>query len=113
MSEIDERVAREVMGWELGESMTWGGKLLYRIKERYGWCRIPPYSTNIAHAWEVVEKIKSDKFSIRHAFIDALWEEMPKSNDGLEIFASWWIFYLTPLAICKAARKAKEKNEGT
>lgn len=58
--ELDARVAREVMGFKLGDEPV-GDEIheVYRAPNGRGYYhyQIPPYSTSIAAAWEVVEKL--------------------------------------------------------
>jgi len=64
----------------------------------------PSYSTDIAAAWEVVEKL--DVFEFRVEKVESgVWRAMIWCSDGniLEEIAS-----STPLAICLAAKKAIE-----
>ena len=67
---------------------------------------IPEYSTNIAHAWQVVEKMRKTHFK---------WFEMAHRPNGYVCNFSGnqkdTVFEETaPLAICKAALKAVEEN---
>ena len=89
--ELDALVAEKVMGWAPGERGT------------------PAFSTSIAAAWEVVEKMRADKLSVT---LTGYWE----GSTG-----KWWVNVLdnvetvatvrtdtAPHAICLAALKAVE-----
>ncbi len=117
--ELDAKIAEEVMGWKKSpKGWVWWtdanagqtdkistdyttGDLVHNPNQ---W----QPSTNIVHAWEVVEKVKTWKFSERMVFTKELEYEVSKvSHQGFSIASSWWIFYLTPEIICLAARKAR------
>jgi hypothetical protein len=69
-------------------------------------CRhIPPYSSDIAAAMQVAVEVKQRSFSVRHRFIEALRDQMARPA-GAMIDPSWWIFFLTPEMICRAALSA-------
>lgn len=71
----------------------WEKWLIDNSKIRYS---IENYSTSISSAWQIVEKIKTKKESIQGLFLTEL-RLLTKSNNEFFLFA------LTPLAICKAA----------
>lgn len=102
LREIDRLVAEKVMRYNLSG---------------LSHLTIPYFSTNIADAWRVVEKMKRSNFSARHRFVTELQKEItPKElkdkNQLLDL--GWMIFYLTPKAICLAALKVVGvKVEGT
>ncbi len=73
--ELDALVAEKVMGWkklfkkDYPDSGDWRG-LEWMWREREGFMyseaqSTKPYSTNIAAAWEVVEKLRDDNFKIQ------------------------------------------------
>ena len=119
MSDIDERVATEVMGecthQEYSERYSdvammmiqWCSKCGRNLED----CKIKPYSTNIAHAWEVVEKLRKDGYEI------AVWCnphrvicQIGKDSKSVEEWIADEDSENAPLAICKAALKAKERE---
>ena len=84
-----------VFGWDEG----------LRSTEAQAWADVPKYSTNIAHAWEVVEKMKS----LGHALF-----QLQQWSDG-------WVATFdhrkpgcadtAPLAICTAALAAQSGDQ--
>lgn len=66
---------------------------------------IPPYSSDMDSAWLVVEHVKASPFSVRHFFIEAMRDVM-KVEDGTIVSPFWWVFFLTPERICRAALTA-------
>ncbi|MCK5607084.1 hypothetical protein KAR91_34690 [Candidatus Pacearchaeota archaeon] len=129
MSEIDERVAREVMevcphhvevrhhSWKNG-SATWRECTICRqtFQEGDKVTAVKAYSTNIAHAWEVVEKMQKEaEFVYCEVRASSILNSMTRGlfyckisgcGHNIKEFAA-----TAPLAICKAALKAKEKND--
>ena len=104
LREIDTQIAEKVMGLP---------------KELWLWGELPPsYSTGMAEAWKVVEKLQNDGFnfslktvqgSFRHYYACfRRWEF--KGNDGRinhwEAFEEEQFADTAPLAICFAALKA-------
>lgn len=103
--EMDAMIAEKCMGWEYKETyrtMTWElpHKKVIALFSPEGIEKTPPhYSTNIAAAWEVVEKLKI--FSIN----------APRSTK--EFYSAWcWVIGYghenaqadtAPLAICRVA----------
>lgn len=62
--DLDAEVARRVFGEEIGEYATNRGP--HRFIASHGLSRdIPPYSTDIASAWTVVERLRDDGFLVR------------------------------------------------
>jgi hypothetical protein len=123
--ELDALIAEKVMGWtptcngeRIGNSL--GGR-----DEPAGWCKecdmadpprgqharpLPPYSTDIAAAWQVAEKFKSnvmDGFTILFDPERKQWRAGALWWTGYEQ-AQWWepesaMAETAPLAICLAA----------
>lgn len=58
--ELDALVAEKVMGWTWDENTAWSptGSRNARVADGDLWWWLPPYSTDIAAAWEVVERIR-------------------------------------------------------
>jgi DnaJ-class molecular chaperone len=123
LREIDRLVEKHIMnekGIKREDCVSCGG--LGRIRLHPDFCEecsrcngsgkikiIPFYSTDLVRAWQVVEKMKEARFSIRKRFIDELQREVTPEetkNRGNLIDAGWMIFFLTPKAICVAALKA-------
>lgn len=111
--EMDRLVAEKVMGitfaagtdWELGDDGRVIGPVYAEERDAMGWHYWSP-STNIAHAWEVVEKLKdhrewhieNDQGEIREWIVEILSLATGRrySTDSASV----------PLAICRAALKA-------
>ena len=111
--ELDALVAEKVMGFDTSQLKTMP---IACPDGRPGCCvvhydtffangsSLPPYSTSIAAAWEIVEKRVSEAKSTDNDFA-LVWE--PEQNtwcaqfDGIQAFAD-----TAPLAICRAALKA-------
>jgi hypothetical protein len=125
--EIDALVAEHIFGW--GE-VTFNAEInaaTGRTPSRTGgmdgrgFAWIPRYSEDISAAWEVVERMKTDDWSFR--FSNNAWANGQQSAAffkavnaiGKDILAgdyvyednAWVIADSAPLAICKAALKAK------
>ena len=125
--ELDALVAEKVMGWggvregysEGSAELRFIGKPPNGMDSKYP---VPMYSTDIAAAWEVLEKIKAvnlEKFTgldfPDECFVVAWdrsskdWEAGFHSIDGYD---AGWVSdcrsnaATAPLAICRAARKA-------
>ena len=66
---------------------------------------VPFFVTDIATAWELVEEMRAELFSVRLAFSDALRYMFPCGNE----YRAWpdAIFALEPIHICIAYMKAK------
>jgi hypothetical protein len=125
--EMDAMVAHRVMGWRvsaLNTSPHNGGKNEIRglVDSRIGggctiehpeWetsyyistkCEIPPYSTEIAAAWMVVEMMR-DRFGAEFLFtFNRLGDARAKFTDP--VGTNWHVADTAPLAICLAALKA-------
>jgi hypothetical protein len=98
--ELDALVAEKVMGWTNLTSDFWGCP----VKDRASMVPIHKYSTSIAAAWEVVEKLsETHRICITKAngkWAMALDDEIIWISDGQET---------APYAICLAALKAVGK----
>lgn len=85
------------------------GERTWEIVSGSGWSERhwgPWYDMN--DAWEVVEKIGSELFSVRHRFLEALKDMRPSIESAKMDLISCFLFYLdVPEAILKAALKAK------
>ena len=100
--ELDAQIAEQVMGLQV---IVFGSTpLIYattKSDEDGKW--LPCYSTSIADAWLVVEKMKETNW---HAFIIALIaDHVGTDRVPLNVFAQC-LFDLTPEKICKAALSA-------
>lgn len=91
--ELDALVAEKVMGWERklvtvsrrstgGDITSWSiealvfGDRIHALNASDQPCNVdamPKFSTDIAAAWEVRNKIGAMRFSVRMKFIDELW----------------------------------------
>jgi len=72
-TEIDREVAEKVMGWKFRPATPDAEWVAHHedwwiapvsVNGRNMYKEIPPYSTDIAHAWTVVEKMRSDGFFV-------------------------------------------------
>lgn len=104
--ELDALVAEKVMGWRLGEHL--GMKRnVWKLPEGQklnglDWCNEPPlYSTNIAAAWEVIEKLNIciEVLRVKEAQTGS-WQYVASTVSGRTIADA------APHAICLAALKA-------
>ena len=126
--ELDKLVAEKVMGWVLTQDGPGEGAWEDDYSADYGrwmpsdspgagphaWETVPSYSTNIAAAWEVVEKVSelSDghftlmKFTTHYR----AGFQTPVPYDSDDRFEHWSVADTAPLAICRAALAAVEKK---
>lgn len=105
--ELDALVAEKVMGWELIGIAPSGGRVVHspRLWEK----ELPHYSSDIAAAWQVVEKMEKDGWEsgcetskgIRRAWF--AWDRRKRFSPKLPKFAE---AEAIPRAICLAALKA-------
>ena len=108
--EMDALVAEKVMRLEFFREPTNGELYILR-----GPGKVPRYSTSIATAWEVFLHICDSQFSIRERFFrDLILQASTKSEEGWMPAGLWSLQILRhefPLAICRAAWKAKGEME--
>jgi hypothetical protein len=130
--ELDALIAEKVMGWRLLKQMVIPPKAIAGLPSgikddgKVEYKDIPPYSTDIAAAWTVVEKIKKLKVVRKDALGNDITLDFHISCDGDRWLAEWHfcssyaegsddisehsVFEDTPPhAICLAALKAVEK----
>ena len=104
--ELDALVAEKVMGQETTEWTDGLGGTGVTF-----FAPVEPYSTDIAAAWEVAEKlIQTLGIAVEQPFHDGIWR--------CTIFGLWpkkWVCHgeTAPLAICRAALKAVEGGDAT
>jgi hypothetical protein len=107
--ELDALVAEKVMGYRQAEDGSW---FLPGISTGFGLWELPEYSTSIADAWLVVEKLKLFKGFCLRQRNDGMWDSVRygKWADG---FDDQIVVGKTtaPHAICLAALKAVGYNE--
>lgn len=119
--ELDALIAEKVMGWTWNEFTAWspsGSRNAIQFKNDLSW--LPYYSTDIAAAWEVVEKIKQrSSIVVIHitnvSDADETEVEIYDKEENMKIgrskdhtiFASGTS---TPHAICLAALKIINNN---
>lgn len=102
--ELDARVAEKVMGWK---PETFEGQPWWRDAEGCPWasCEVPRYSTSIAAAWQVVEKLGGyalmERMSTSGLWLVAFGTSGARTNS--ESYGE-----TAPLAICLAALAAME-----
>lgn len=115
--EMDARVAEKVMGWT-HNGMWWSLPGETVETSRVG--QPPEYSTDIAAAWDVAEKLK-------HMTAEDEWFEMGFNRKG-DLKGLWWVSFTfhveyegdaprttasgntAPLAICRLALKVVERQ---
>lgn len=113
--ELDARVAVEVMAWRLDATRQSGSPVTNKHGDLRGiyTTPVPAYSTDIRAAWEVVEKMASDGWTL-----DLQWkgEGREFSHTAEASFTRWngadrqmghSFSDTAPTAICLAALKAK------
>ena len=106
MMDVDDSMAK-IMGWEKRTAFfdICNTEFWYDGDERQIIANAWHPSTNIAQTWQVLKKIKKSwLFSRRQAFLKTLQCEISKEYLEYEVI-NWpdLIFFITPLAICKAA----------
>jgi len=104
--ELDAKIAERLMGFTDVIPIPTG---VYEGSEHGGvWTEIPRYSTDIAEAWKVVEKVKDLWPDIEWIHKENIWRVtmMVSGPDFIEEEAG-----TAPLAICLAALKATEDSQ--
>lgn len=106
--ELDALVAEKVMGftvtdWPTGKELPLAGAMAFLSESQKD--RIPHYSTNIAAAWQVVEKLDLSVIRLNNGRWSA-GEAYAFENSYAE-FRTTTHADTAPLAICLAALKAK------
>jgi len=103
--ELDALVAEKVMGWKkLNDT-----GLSWRSPDE-GFSNLPYFSTDISAAWQVVEKMRETRWIEVHSTIDGEWAAFytpigtTDMNQAIHEYAK---ASTAPLAICRAALKAK------
>jgi hypothetical protein len=105
--ERDALIAEKVMGYEVIDVLKQGITHMDNGTKR--WIKNPNYSTKIADAWQVVEKLKQ-----KHDFVTIVWGDgtwgchiatMLPPNDEWEYDSNEWVADAptAPEAICKAS----------
>lgn len=104
--ELDVVIAEKVMGWKQDKDTWWSTDQGVMYDDE-----MPPFSTDISAAWEVVRHLENGRFPMR-------WEIKQDGYDDGSIEVRFWsgprmnyeihhaIEETAPLAICKAALKA-------
>jgi hypothetical protein len=109
--ELDTLIAEKVMDMEsAGDDpmLQWGiNGPMWKARSGYHWDRLPAFSTDIAAAWQVVEKLGGHLDIIHWADSDT-WQVNFGSRDGRRPYTmpqdDWG--ETAPLAICRAALAA-------
>lgn len=107
MRQLDALIAEHVMGWtkiSLEKTISGEEKIYGKPPDQQGMdLVIPEYSTDIAAAWEVVEKLRSMGKDIE------LRGHAPYEPDNWQVVVNdeFYTEGPAPLAICLAALKAK------
>jgi hypothetical protein len=109
----NEQIARDVMGWEKchdGRWTFWTDDLPEGVSgASLNVTALPPFTTDIAAAWLVVERMRELGWSLDlHGSSDTGWTAWLK-GDGFKVFAC---ADTAPEAICAAALKAMEVSNG-
>lgn len=113
--ELDALVAEKVMGWRrLPDTPEWGVPPDYTTGGALGW---RPYSTDIAAAWEVVEKLREGWLEVNldcTAFNCANTVRCCVTKQGQQHppFPLYADAKTAPLAICRAALRAVGGPDG-
>jgi hypothetical protein len=109
MSELDKRIALEVMGWKY-DATIFGGEGGW-IEPVNGWwdTDVPEYSTEINPAWQVVEHMRELGWSCEMSGFDDWYVEFAKIEDHLLIIRHRNAD-TAPEAICLAALAAMGKG---
>jgi hypothetical protein len=96
--EMDVLIAENVMGWaEIREEKYQGERVVAgRPPSETRLSFVPFYSTDIAAAWEVIEKFDFMKLTKSFGVKGVVW--IVKMSDGTEVFEN-----SASLAICRAA----------
>lgn len=108
---LDSEVARVVFGWEVKSGMP-GTDATWVTNGPHGiWRQGPSFSTNIAAAWTVVEKLLEmqpahEDIHIEH-LIGCGWKVSSCLDQGQ--WTDWVAGKTVPEAICRAALKAVEQ----
>lgn len=121
LRDLDVRVHREIMGRDCLKDSTWsnGEWRDIRAKEPSGsiWFGdpVPRYSSDIAAAWRVVEKMAAThwlKLSTPFYPGDNFWAAFDLHNhmDATNPIYSSWSCDSAPVAICLSALKARDKS---
>lgn len=110
LREIDRKVAEHVMGWirvknSVGSHLIDSAHIVMdERRELYGTGSVPRYSTDIAAAWSVVEKMGNVTFDILKLQADEEYVcEFVLAGNKISCSSS----KSAPLAICKAALAAR------
>jgi hypothetical protein len=113
--ELDALIAEEVMGFAVSMDGCDKPRIEEIINGRSRYDVLPPYSTSISAAWEVVEKIKSMGLAVWLGFEGGRWQAifgienkyvvLPEAGGDYEALAP-----TAPLAICRAALRAVASN---
>lgn len=109
--ELDALIAEKVMGFETVNFKSSDPHEIIVTKDAEGNMRmaVPFYSTDIAAAWEVVEKLR-DTWAIELHGRDGAWSCLVEEGDEVTAhFIAIAEADTAPLAICLAALKVVEK----
>lgn len=117
--ELDDLVAEKVMGepkiniepTKFGEFSLEPGGLNYNGDKPIT-IDSSPYSTEISAAWEVVEKLRNDKWSVMiHTIVSNMWVAQLENNSGIPKLFYRILGNTAPHAICLAALKTLERSD--
>lgn len=111
LRELDRMVAEKVMGWQLAEAWTPGSQEPWWRKADGWMVPLPPFTTDIAAAWQVVERMRelgwyygvSGSISIGEIAMFRVLGDAALVRSGTASTA--------PEAICRAALAALETGE--
>jgi hypothetical protein len=98
--QVAEHICFHGSSWTKGKTADWDSESQILTNLRFQ--RVPDYSTDIAAAWEVVEKLGLLKTSRLTQDNPDEWVVETKEHDPLDIASG----ETAPLAICRAALKA-------
>ena len=100
--ELDAQVATEVMGWVVNGD----AYVTEAVTMTEAWQLIPEFSTDIAAAWLVVEKMVADGYEV-HIVVSSEENSVAMFPPGKAI-GEYALEKTLPLAICRAALAAAE-----
>jgi len=111
---LDRWIVEQVFGLDrmLARHNLRDGEIYYHWGYPIGHGIAPFYSSDIAAAWDVVEKFRGDPLSHRTAtsFVNAIADTTDANQDDFMADVYNLIMGLNPLTICRAAIKAVAKE---
>jgi hypothetical protein len=105
--DLDALVAEKVMGWKWNDESAWLGDSKWSRTHGDPWNFLPHYSTDIAAAWDIRDKVAAGIFSTRHFFSEEC-QRLVSDQAGVQLLIhhSEVILRIQPHQICLAALRA-------